>query len=45
MNSIDLYDGITLHQGDCRDIPLIKARFAQGIEAPLDLFGLDGDAA
>lgn len=30
---------------DDRYIPLIKARFAQGIEAPLDLFGLDGDAA
>ena len=30
---------------DDRYIPLIKARFAQGIEAPLDLFGLGGDAA
>ena len=30
---------------DDRYIPLIKARFARGIEAPLDLFGLDGDAA
>ena len=30
---------------DDRYIPLIKARFAQGIEAPLDLFGMDGDAA
>lgn len=30
---------------DDRYIPLIKARFAQGIEAPLDLFGLDGNAA
>lgn len=30
---------------DDRYIPLIKARFAQGIDAPLDLFGLDGDAA
>lgn len=30
---------------DDRYIPLIKARFAHGIEAPLDLFGLDGDAA
>ena len=30
---------------DDRYIPLIKARFAQGIEAPLDLFGLSGDAA
>mgnify|MGYP003092576665 CR=1 FL=1 len=30
---------------DDRYIPLIKARFAQGIEAPLDLFGLGDDAA
>lgn len=30
---------------DDRYIPLIKARFAQGIEAPLDLLGLDGNAA
>lgn len=30
---------------DDRYIPLIKARFAQGIEAPLDLFSMGGDAA
>ena len=30
---------------DDRYIPLIKARFTQGIEAPLDLFGMGGDAA
>ena len=30
---------------DDRYIPLIKERFKHGIEAPLDLFGLDGDAA
>lgn len=30
---------------DDRYIPLIKARFAQGIEAPLDLFGMGDDAA
>lgn len=30
---------------DDRYIPLIKERFKQGIEATLDLFGLDGDAA
>lgn len=30
---------------DARYIPLIKARFAQGIEATLDLFGMGGDAA
>lgn len=30
---------------DNRYIPLIKARFAQGIEAPLDLFTLGDDAA
>lgn len=30
---------------DDRYIPLIKERFKNGIEAPLDLFGLGGDAA
>lgn len=30
---------------DDRYIPLIKERFKHGIEAPLDLFGIDGDAA
>lgn len=30
---------------DARYIPLIKERFKHGIEAPLDLFGMDGDAA
>lgn len=30
---------------DDRYIPLIKERFKHGIEAPLDLFGMDGDAA
>lgn len=30
---------------DDRYIPLIKERFKHGIEAPLNLFGLDGDAA
>ena len=30
---------------DDRYIPLIKERFRQGIEAPLDLFGLGDDAA
>ena len=30
---------------DDRYIPLIKERFKQGIEAPLDLFSMDGDAA
>lgn len=43
MNGIDLYDGIDLHQRDCRDI--MPELPADHIEAPLDLFGLDGDAA
>lgn len=30
---------------DDRYIPLIKERFKHGIEAPLDIFGMDGDAA